>query len=112
MKPDDRVRLLHIADALGRALNFVKTRHRDDLDSDPMLGYALMYALQIVGEAASKLSQEIRDHHAEIEWNDIIGMRHRLVHAYVDIDPQVVWQTVTEDAPKLLTQIQAILDTD
>lgn len=112
MKPDDRIRLLHITDALSRALNFVKTRYRDDLDSDPMLGFALMYALQVVGEAASKLSQEIRGQHPEIEWADIIGMRHRLVHAYVDIDPQVVWQTVTEDAPKLLTQIQAILDMD
>ena len=69
-----------------------------------------MYVLQIVGEAATKLSPEICEKYPQIGWQEVIGMRHRLVHAYVDIDPDIVWQTVKEDAPRLLAQVRAILN--
>jgi uncharacterized protein with HEPN domain len=82
MKPDDRVRLRHIADALGAAIRFTDGRSREDLDKDEMLAFALLHAIQIVGEAAVKVSAELRDQHPEIPWALITGMRHRLVHAY------------------------------
>ena len=109
MKPDDRIRLQHMADALGHAMRFVQGRSRDDIESDAMLGFAIMYALQTVGEAASKISPETRAELPRVPWVDIIGMRHRLVHAYTDIDPDVVWRTVTEFAPDLLSKVDAIL---
>jgi uncharacterized protein with HEPN domain len=112
MKRDDRIRLLHIADALGSAIQFIEGHSREDLDKDAMLSFALMHAIQIVGEAARKISQETRDQHPQIRWADIIGMRHRLVHAYIDIDPDILWETVTEAAPLLLTQVKSILDAD
>jgi len=112
MKPDDRVRLMHIADALRNAIRFIERRSREDLEKDAMLAFAVTHALQIVGEAASKISQETRDQNPQIPWTDIIGMRHRLVHAYVDIDPDIVWSTVTEYAPELLAQANAILKAD
>jgi len=67
-----------------------------------MLTFALVYADQIVGEAVSKVSIEFRDQHPEIPWATIIGMRHRLVHAYSDIDYDILWTTVTEAAPEPL----------
>jgi len=112
MKPDDRIRLLHIAEALEHAVRFIQGRSREDLDKDVMLGFAITYALQTVGEAASKISQETRNQLPQIPWADIIGMRHRLVHAYADIDPSIVWRTVTEFAPELLAQVKAVLEAD
>jgi uncharacterized protein with HEPN domain len=112
MKPDDRVRLHHIVDALKSAMRFTQDRRREDLDKDEMLAFALVHALQIVGEAASKISIETRDEHPRIPWATIIGMRHRLVHAYFDINLDVLWTTATEAAPALLAQIKPLLDLD
>jgi uncharacterized protein with HEPN domain len=86
MKPDDRVRLRHIVDALSAAIRFTAGRSREDLDRDQMLAFALLHAIQIVGEAAGKISAEFRDQHPQIPWALISGMRHRLVHAYFDIN--------------------------
>jgi uncharacterized protein with HEPN domain len=69
-------------------------------------------AIQIVGEAANNISQDTRDQYPQIPWSVIIGMRHRLVHAYADIDHDILWTTATEAAPKLLAQVRAILETD
>ena len=110
MTPDDLVRLRHIVDALSAAIGFVQGRQREDLDDDQMLLFALMQAIQIVGEAASKISAELRDRHADIPWINIIGMRNRLVHAYFDINRDILWTTVTQACPELLAQIKPLLD--
>src|SRR5689334_2256796 len=108
MKPADRVRLRHIVDALTSVERFTKGRRREDLDKDEMLTFALVYAVQVVGEAANGLSAAFRDQHPEVPWSLIIGMRHRLVHAYSDINHDILWTTVTEAAPPLLAQIKAL----
>jgi uncharacterized protein with HEPN domain len=112
MKPDDRVRLHHITDALNSAIRFTQGRRREDLDHDEMLAFALVHALQIVGEAVSKISVETRDKHPQIPWARIIGMRHRLVHAYFDINLDLLWTTATEAAPELLAEIKPLIDRD
>jgi uncharacterized protein with HEPN domain len=110
MTPDDRIRLHHIADALESTIRFVQGRRREDLHNDQMLVFALVHALQIVGEAANKMSTEARDEQPQIPWAIIVGMRHRLVHAYFDIDLDILGTTATEAAPALLAQIKPILD--
>lgn len=112
MKPDDRIRLTHMAEALDHATRFIEGRGRADLDSDPMLTFALLYALQTVGEAANNVRQDTRDELPQIPWPVIIGMRHRLVHAYADIDHDILWTTATEAAPKLLAQVNSALASD
>jgi uncharacterized protein with HEPN domain len=77
-----------------------------------MLSFALTRAIEIVGEAASRISTETRDLHPDIPWADIIGMRHRLVHAYIDIDHDILWSTATEAAPEMLAQVTAVLEAD
>lgn len=72
-----------------------------------MLTFALVYAVQIVGEAVSKVSIEFRDEHPDIPWAIIVGMRHRLVHAYSDINNDILWTTVTEAAPETPSADQA-----
>jgi uncharacterized protein with HEPN domain len=112
MKPDDRVRLRHIVDALSAAIRFTDGRSREDLDRDQMLAFALLHAIQIVGEAAGKISAEFRDQHPQIPWALITGMRHRLVHAYFDVNHDILWTTATHSVPELLAQIDRLLSSD
>jgi uncharacterized protein with HEPN domain len=112
MKPDDRVRLRHITDALSAAIRFTEGRRREDLDRDEMLVFALLHAIQIVGEAASKVSAEFRERHSQVPWQLITGMRHRLVHAYFDISHDILWTTATESVPELLAEVDRLLSSD
>ena len=77
-----------------------------------MLVFAIVRALEIIGEAASKISEETRSAHGAIPWKAIIGMRNRLVHAYFDIDVRIVWVAVTEELPALLSQLKALAASD
>jgi uncharacterized protein with HEPN domain len=110
LTPDDRVRLNHIADALESAILFTAQRHREDLDHDTMLRFALLYAIQIVGEAVSKISAQTRDEHPDVPWPVLIAMRNRVVHAYADVDHDILWTTATEAVPDLLARIRQILN--
>jgi uncharacterized protein with HEPN domain len=109
MRPEDRVRLLHMRDAAREAIGFAAGRQRADLDTDRQLLLALVKDVEIVGEAASRITTETRATHASLPWVAIVGMRNRLVHAYFDIDHDVVWSTVVDDLPPLLTAIEGIL---
>ena len=110
MNPHDRVRLCHIADALDAALRFAKDRRRADLDSDDMLVFALVHAMTIVGEAASKIAPDTRAQFPDLPWSSLVGMRNRLVHAYFDIDRDILWNTVTQAVAPLLEQLKTTLD--
>ena len=109
MRKDDRVRLQHMLDAANEALTFTKGRIRADLDNDRMLVLSLVRELEIIGEAASKVSQETRSQTSAVPWQDIIGMRNRLIHAYFDVDLDTVWSTVTKDLPFLKAELEKIL---
>lgn len=110
MNRDDLIRLRHVADALKAAIRFAADRRREDLDHDDMLAFALTRAIEIVGEAASKVGDDTREAHPQIPWAAIVGMRHRLVHAYFDVDLDILWRSATEAAPALLAQIEPLID--
>lgn len=102
----DDVRLLHMRDAAREAIRFAEGKSRADLDHDRMLVLALVKAIEIIGEAASQVGQSTRDRLAAIPWPAIVTMRHRLVHAYFDINLDTVWNTVVEDLPALLAELE------
>jgi uncharacterized protein with HEPN domain len=108
MQPEDRVRLRHMKDAAETALGFIAGRNRRDLDTDQLLFLGLARAIEIVGEGASKVSLESRRALPAIPWPEIISMRHRLAHAYMDIERDVLWQTVVDDMPVLLGHLRDI----
>ena len=112
MSPHDRWRLQHMIEAAENVQEFVAGRQRADLDTDRMLVFAIVRAVEIIGEAASKISEETRSAHGAIPWKAIIGMRNRLVHAYFDIDVRIVWVAVTEELPALLSQLKALAASD
>jgi uncharacterized protein with HEPN domain len=87
----------------------MRDRTRADLDIDRALGLAIIRCLEILGEAASRISVAIRKRYPTIPWPQIIGMRNRLVHGYDIVDYDVVWSTVTEDLPPLITELEKIV---
>lgn len=107
MPPEDRIRWRHMIEAAQDAIGFISGRARADLDQDRMLLFAVVRAIEIIGEAASKISPETRAAHGAIPWPAIVGMRNRLVHAYFDIDTDIVWVAVMEEIPGLLAKLQA-----
>lgn len=108
MRGEDRIRVRHMIEAAESALHFVAGRPRADLDRDRMLLFAVVRAIEIIGEAASKVSTETRTALANIQWGTIVGMRNRLVHAYFEIDTNIVWVAVTEEIPALLSQLRGL----
>lgn len=112
MSPDDLIRLRHMAEAAQAALDFCQERQRAELDSDAMLRFALTHAVQIIGEAANKVTPAGRAQAAGIEWPVIVGMRNRLVHAYFDVNRDILWTTVTQSLPTLLRQLRSIKGVD
>lgn len=108
-REEDLVRLRHMLDAAQEAMAHAAGRSRADLDSNRMLMHSLVRLLEIIGEAAAQVSQEGRNQLAGLEWRAIVGMRHRIVHAYFDINLDRVWDTVTEDLPPLAAQLSEAL---
>ena len=104
MQPDD-IRLLHLREAAATALRCAEGRTRSDLDDDEMLRLALTKLVEIVGEAAKQVSAEGRADYPAVPWSAAARMRDRLVHHYFDIDLDVLWATVNEDLPALLTAL-------
>jgi len=109
MPLDDLIRIRHMRDAAREALSFTAGKTRSALDSDRMLVLAIIKELEIIGEAASKVSSETRERFAEIPWQDVVGMRNRLIHGYFDVDIDRVWDTVNIDLPELLSMLYLVL---
>ena len=110
-QPNDRVLLLDMLDHARLAVAAADGRTRADLDADPVLAAALERFVEVIGEAATKVSQSVRDGMSEIPWREIIGMRNRLIHGYAAVDRDIIWTVVTEDLPSLIASLQSSLDT-
>ncbi len=109
MNSDDLVRLLHMLEASREAVEFLKDQQRDVLNQDRKLALALVKDIEIIGEAASRVSEECQQNYAQIPWPQIIAMRNRLIHAYFEIDLEIVWKTVTEDLPPLIIELEKLI---
>lgn len=108
----DRGRLEHIMSAIEHIERFIEGKNFDDFRSDSMLFYAVVKNIEIIGEAANNLTKDIRARHPEIEWTDVIGMRHVLVHDYYNISPTLAWKTANNNIPTLKQQISNIIQND
>jgi uncharacterized protein with HEPN domain len=105
---NDSVRIRHIVDAAREAVGFAKGRSREDLDTDRKLNLSLVRLLEIIGEAARGVSQEFRESHPELPWESMAGMCDRLIHGYFDVNLDVVWETVREDLPVVIAELEKI----
>lgn len=108
MRKDDSVRLLHMLEAAQEALSFAENQTKESLNNDRRLALALVKDIEIIGEAAANVTPEGREILPDIPWNKIVGMRNRLIHAYFDIDLDVLWKTIAEDIPALISRLEKV----
>lgn len=104
----DRERLLDILEAIEK-IEQHRASQKPDFDADEMLQVWVVHYLQIIGEAASRISPQMQTQHPEIPWGQIIGMRHVLVHGYFDIDLDIVWTAINVDLPELKKRVIGVL---
>lgn len=109
--PEDDVLLRDMLDHARRANDAIAARSRADLETDPVLAAALERFIEVIGEAASKVSASTRESAPEIPWHQVIGMRNRLVHGYASVDHDIVWDVVSADLPALTGALERLLET-
>jgi uncharacterized protein with HEPN domain len=106
---DNRIYIQHMIDNSQKAINFVENISREDFDNDEKLRLALTHLLQVIGEAARRISVEFRDNHPQIPWKEIVGMRSKVVHDYLNVDEDIVWATIKYDLPSLIIELEKLL---
>ena len=107
---DPQVRLQHMLNAAREAQQLSGEVDRSHLEANRVLTLALIRLLEIVGEAASKIPSNERPVHADIPWQAIIGLRHRLIHGYDQVDMEILWQILSHDLERLVKALEELLN--
>lgn len=97
-------------DAAQEAITFLQTLKGDRLKNNRLVSQAIVRLIEVVGEAAVQISREYKTAHPELQWAQIIGMRNRIIHAYFDIDYELVENTIKIDFPELISQLTKLID--
>jgi uncharacterized protein with HEPN domain len=99
-------------DHAREAVSMVQGKSRSDLGSDRKLNLSLTRLLEIIGEAANRITDDERSRRPEIPWTEIVGLRNRLIHGYDAVDLDIVWQIVNGDLPPLIASLQGIVESE
>lgn len=108
MIKNDHVYLEHILESIEKIETFLKGITKFEFDRDVMIQDAVLRNIEIIGEATKKITKQFTESHPEIPWQDMAGMRDKLIHDYLDVDLDVVWKTVEVDLPLLKELINKI----
>jgi len=106
---DDRVYLEHIVEAAGKAARYLREIGEAGFRNDTLVQDGVIRQIEIMGEAAKRVSPEFRSAHPDIPWQDMAGMRDKLIHDYFGVDITQVWLTATEDLPPLVKRITVLM---
>jgi uncharacterized protein with HEPN domain len=109
MSNRDRVALLHMLDHAREAVELIRGKSRSDLDTHRMLNLSLVRLVEVIGEAASRVSAETKQKNPRIPWPEIISMRNRLIHGYDTVDFDILWRIVHDDLPPLISQLERLV---
>ncbi|MDP3184646.1 MAG: DUF86 domain-containing protein [Anaerolineales bacterium] len=109
MSKDDWIYVGHMFDMSRKAVAALVGKSREAYDRDEILRMALTHFIQVIGEAARKVSPEYQKAHPQIPWHEIVGMRHRIVHDYMRVDEDLVWEVVNHDLPALVAALEKIV---
>ena len=108
----DVIRLRHMLQAAELAIQFVDGISREAFDLNIGLQFQVIRALEIIGEAASSLSLEFQQTHPSLPWSLMKRMRNRLIHAYYTVDLDIVWDTLQNNIPQMIPELQSIIAQD
>jgi len=109
MPKDDWVYVGHMLDMSLQAGEILVGKDRSAYDQEVVLRLALTHLVQVIGEAAQQVSKEFQTAHSQVPWREIIGMRHRIVHHYLNVDEDVVWEVVQGHLPNLVVVLKDIM---
>jgi uncharacterized protein with HEPN domain len=109
MQKSDAIRLQHMLEAAREAMSFAARKTQANLEEDKMFALALIREIEVIGEAASKVSEETKQQNPQIAWGDIVATRNRLIHAYFEVDLDLVWQTVVYELPPLAEALSKLV---
>lgn len=109
MHRDDLIYLSHMLETARKAVAKAAGKTRGDFDADEDLRIVLAHLVQIIGEAARRVSAESQARHPEIPWNKVVGMRHRIVHDYLNINEGILWDVVTVDLHELIGMLTPVV---
>jgi len=98
-----------ISDSIQDAEEFVKGYGVEDFKNSKKTIYAVIRAIEVIGEAAKKIPKSIRDKYPDVPWKDMAGMRDKLIHEYFGVDVEILWKTVQQDLPTLKVLISAVM---
>ena len=98
-----------IRSAAVKAQGFVSGMDYDTFAADEKTAYAVVRALEIIGEATKRVPEEVRQKQLDIPWRSMSGLRDKLIHDYISVDLEVVWKTVHEDLPGLIVGIERMI---
>jgi len=106
---DDAVFLKHILDSINQIEEYIEGLGFEDFVTSKLVQDGVVRQLEIIGEATKHLSPELREKYPKTPWEDIAGMRDKLIHHYFGVDLEVVWDTVEKDLPALKKHVKKIL---
>jgi uncharacterized protein with HEPN domain len=110
MPPEDSLYLAHMLETARKAAGKVSGMDFQRFLADENLQLACVHLVQVIGEAASRVSAETRARHPGVPWRQVVGMRHRVVHDYLDVDLEIVWQVVSRDLAPVIAQLEHIVE--
>lgn len=108
----DREYMLDILEAAKLAIHYIDEITREEFFGSTQYQDAVIRRIEVIGEAARRISEETQAAYPEIPWSDLISMRNVMIHEYDDIDIGIVWETVRNDLPPLVNSLENILGTD
>jgi len=110
MSRRDQIPLTQMLDYAREAVALAAGKSRADLDTDRLFELALTRLLEVIGEAANRVPDEMQDANPEIPWMQIIGLRNRLIHGYDSVDFDILWTIVKDDLPDLIQKLEKVLN--
>lgn len=106
---EDKIYILHILEAIKKTERYVKNVSFEEFLKNEEKKDAVVRNLEIIGEAAAKVSDKTKKQHLDIQWRDIIDMRNRLIHEYFGVDFKIVWNVIKEELPILHKQLKQMM---
>jgi uncharacterized protein with HEPN domain len=104
--------LQDLLDAAQKAMAFCEGMELEEFEKDEKTTFAVVRALEILGEAAKNIPRSIRQLHPDLPWGEMAGMRDKLIHRYFGVDLEIVWATVQERLPEVAEQVRALLEAE
>lgn len=108
-KRDDQISLIDMLNHAKEAVDLLGEASLDDLVGNRVMQLALRKLVEVVGEAANRVSEGMQQQYTSIAWGEIIGTRNRMVHGYDDVDLSILWDIIKNDLPPLIVQLEVLV---